>query len=121
MSNDPILSLSTEAAPGIPVEIDGELYEIRSIESFSTADEIQLRTLYTRERRLQELLEQTPADQETRIQELSEKLADVRIKLIELMTNIPRSVIEKLPVPAQLRLVAVIAGTSPEEVLTRGG
>jgi hypothetical protein len=116
---DKIISLSTAAIPGIPVEIDGDTYEIRAADSLSTEEEVQLRTMNARERRLQETVEQTPAEQTSTLDTLNEKLQDIRIEMIVMMSNVPRTLVAKLPVTAQFKLVALIAGASPEEVLKR--
>jgi hypothetical protein len=116
---DEVLSLSTEAVPGIPVEIDGETYEIRAADSLSTEEEVTLRTMNARERRLQETVEQTPADQGPTLDTLNEKLQAIRISMIVMMSNVPSPLVKKLPVQAQFKLVALIAGASPAEVLKR--
>jgi hypothetical protein len=116
---DGVLRLSTEAVPGIQVDIDGETYEIRSGESLTTEEEVQLRTMNARERRLQETVDQTPQEQAAALDVLNAKLQGIRIDMITMMSDVPRPLIVKLPVQAQFKLVALIAGASPEEVLKR--
>lgn len=105
-----VLDLSTSVDPPPIVAIDDEEFELRTMEHLSPVGEAKLRALVAKEERYTDQLSRLPASDDTRLEAVAGQLRKTRIDLIILMTNIPKATIEKLPVPAQQKLIALIGG-----------
>jgi hypothetical protein len=104
--SDPILSLSTQLDPPETFEVDGESFDLLGLKHLSDEQEAKAQGLFARFQNISGQLEHSANDQVA--QRLSKDLRKRRLDLIALMTTVPRDLVEKLPLPAQVKLFKAI-------------
>ena len=104
--SDPILSLSTQLDPPDTFEVDGESFNLLGLKHLSDEQEAEAQGLFARFQNISGQLETAANDQVAK--RLSKDLRKRRLDLIALMTTVPRDLVEKLPLPAQVKLFKAI-------------
>ncbi len=100
-----LIDLSTEVEPALTFTVDGESYLLRTISHLSKLEEARLRTLNKQEERILSKVETVDPEQEAVLMKLHERLFDLRIELIIMMTDLPKEKAEKLPPMQQQKLI----------------
>ncbi|KKK81640.1 hypothetical protein LCGC14_2811430 [marine sediment metagenome] len=100
-----LLDLSTEVVPSLTFTVDGEPYALRTISHLSKLEEARLRTLNKQEEAILAKVETVDPEQEAVLMKLHERLFDLRIELITMMTDLPKEKAEKLPPMQQQKLI----------------
>lgn len=109
-----LLILSTAVSgPAGRFQIDGVPYEIYGTSHLTPAQEAESTALFAQNMRTVGLLAR--AKNQTNGEALAARMRQISIRIIELMTNAPKEVIEKLPAPERLKLVRVISDISEKE------
>ncbi len=108
MTNRAIIDLSTAVEPTFTFTVDGEPYELRTVSHLSKVEEARLRSLTKREEYILNQVDALNPNNEKQMIVLHEKLFDVRVSLITMMTNLPTEIADKLGPMKQQKLVELI-------------
>lgn len=100
-----LLDLSTVVEPPLTFTVDDQPYELRTISHLSKLEEARLRTLNKQEEFILAKIDAIDPNNEDALMALHEKLFDLRIELITMMTSLPREKAEKLPPMQQQNLI----------------
>jgi len=103
--NESLLDLSTAVEPPLVFTVDGQPYKLRTISHLSKLEEARLRTLNKQEEFILAKIDAIDPNLEDKLMALHEKLFDLRIELITMMTSLPREKAEKLPPIQQQNLI----------------
>lgn len=108
MTDKSLMDLSTEVEPALTFTVDGEPYDLRTVSHLSKIEEARLRTLNKQEEFILAKIEATEPDKESVLMSLHERLFDLRIVLITMMTTLPKELVEKLNPMVQQKLINFI-------------
>lgn len=108
---DVLLSLSTRIAPARKFLVDGEEFEMLTLDHLSPDEEKKVVALFARHGVLASELEMTANVQ--RGEQLADSVRKTRFQIIRALTTLPKETVEKLPLPAQVSLLTALQ--SPEE------
>lgn len=103
----PILEITTEEVPAKLFTIDGEEFELYSLDHLSPEQESSVTATYARSQRIVERLASAKNDQIA--EKEAAKLRPLRVKLIGLMTSVPRDRANELHPRAQGKIMDAIS------------
>ena len=103
--NKSLLDLSTSIEPPLVFTVDDEPYQLRTVSHLNKLEEARLRTLNKQEEFVLAQIDEANPENEPKLMALHEKLFDLRIELITMMTSLPREKAEKLPPIQQQNLI----------------
>jgi hypothetical protein len=109
-----VLDLSTKVSPTKKFTVDGEEYEIYSLEHLNAEDEAKITAIAARHDNVQRQV--TTAANERQAQTAAAQLRELRTKMIVQVTTLPQDIAANLNLAAQIQLVELIQ----EEMDPRG-
>lgn len=101
-----LFELSTEVAPAKTFIVDADEYRFLNFDHLGKTDEARIMSLFAKHSRLTDMLnyEKNTAKSER----IALALRDNRMELICSLTDLPRSIAEKLPMSGQVKLLTFI-------------
>lgn len=115
METEFIKELTSAVAPPNKFKLDDEAYELYTFDHLNANDEVKVTSLFTMFNRLNSMLERCKS--ESQADKIAKRLRDIRVDLIARLTSVPRSVVEKLPVPVQAQLLELVNENMTENVI----
>lgn len=100
------LALSTKVAEATKFTVDGEEYEILGVDHLSAEDEAEALALFARHGLIAEELELTRNVQKGT--QVALNLKACRVQILCKLTTLPKDVAGKLPIHAQIKLLAAV-------------
>lgn len=100
------LELSTKVAPGRPIDLDGQRFEMLTMDHLSPDLEAEVMALFSRHATWGATLEVAP--NKPAGEKAAKQLRTCRVLLLEKLTTIPRDLIDELPISAQAKLLDAI-------------
>jgi hypothetical protein len=100
------IDLSTEPAEPYTFTVDGETFNLFTFEQLSKEQEARVQALFRRHSREVRKLADSRDDREA--ESAAAKNRETRIDILTALTSMPRDLVEKLPQPAQARLMKEI-------------
>lgn len=103
--DDLLLDISTKAEAACRFAVDDETYSLRSLAHLNKKEEAKVRWLLKREELLINRFNSLNPDEDERGEELADKIRDVRVDVICMMTDCPNKVVQKLGIVAQMTIL----------------
>lgn len=96
LDSEESFDFSTAALDATPITIDGDPYEMKTVDHLSKAQEARVRVLFRDETRLGDQLDKTKPTDDKKRQRLSERMSDKQIEILSMMINAPKAKIAEL-------------------------
>lgn len=106
MSDNIALALSTRVKPAKKFTVDGEEFQLLGLDHLSESDEAEAMALFSRHALL--VAESESTANVLKGKEIADRVRKTRIQIICKLTDLPRSVAEKLPLSGQAALLETL-------------
>ena len=108
-ADGPEFEFSTAVVPPIKFKIDDDMYEMRTVSHITPREEAKLRVFFRTETYINGQITLAISDRKHKLaMKHSEEQTELRWRIVEMMTNIPRPVLEEMRVEDEHELIGHI-------------
>lgn len=97
------LSITTKLAPTKPFLLDGDEYELKTLDHLSPDEEARVVALLSKHTQLGMALTQEP--NQDRLEQIAKNQKKARITILAMLTTVPKEILEGLPSGAQVQIL----------------